>query len=240
VTGNASTTMTPGHVVFDPLADLVAPAHHVDMEWGPVGVDPMCLELEAACAATICQPLSFTSSPSTMPDLPMVPHPWATADFGVAPAEDAVQVSVVASQVDDMRLAGEPAYEEEVQREPAEDFLQMLFKVPPMAILGISPLNPASPAQAAATPKRSLRQANTASSIPVAQRATLRLAKEMNVISGDGRRVEEAAAGLVERFKEPLSEVDIDGLAILTRVDHDAVHRAAQQAVAGRAAALAN
>jgi hypothetical protein len=62
----------------------------------------------------------------------------------------------------------------------------------------------------------------------------------MNVISGDGRRVEEAAAGLVERFKEPLSEVDIDGLAILTRVDRDAVHRAAQQAVAGRAAALAN
>jgi hypothetical protein len=139
-----------------------------------------------------------------------------------------------------MRLAGEPAYEEEVQREPAEDFLQMLFKVPPTAILGISPLNPASPAQAAATPKRSLRQANTASSIPVAQRATLRLAKEMNVISGDERRVEEAAAGLVERFKEPLSEVDIDGLAILTRVDRDAVHRAAQQAVAGRAAALAN
>jgi hypothetical protein len=240
VPSNAPTTATPGHVAFDPLIDLVAPAHHVDMEWGPVGVDPMCLELEAACAATICQPLSFTSSPSTMPDLPMVPHPWATADFGVAPAEDAVQVSVVASQVDDMRLAGEPAYQEEVQREPAEDFLQMLFKVPPTAILGISPLNPASPAQAAATPKRSLRQANTASSIPVAQRATLRLAKEMNVISGDERRVEEAAAGLVERFKEPLSEVDIDGLAILTRVDRDAVHRAAQQAVAGRAAALAN
>jgi hypothetical protein len=115
-----------------------------------------------------------------------------------------------------------------------------LFKVPPTVILGSSPLNPASSVHASTPPKRSLRQANSANSIPVAQRATLRLAKEMNVISGDERRVEDAAAGLVERFKEPLSEVDIDGLAILTRIDRDAVHRAAKQAVAARAAALAN
>jgi hypothetical protein len=52
--------------------------------------------------------------------------------------------------------------------------------------------------------------------------------------------VENAAAGLVERFKDPLSDVDIDGLAVLTRVDREALHRAAQKSVTGRAAALAN
>jgi hypothetical protein len=170
----------------------------------------------------------------------MVPHPWATADFGAETVERSEQISAVASQVDDMRLAGDQAVGVEAQREPAEDFLQMLFKVPPTAILGSSPLNHASSIPAATTPKRSLRQANATNSIPVVQRATMRLAKELSVISGDERRVEDAAAGLVERFKEPLSEVDIDGLAILTRIDRDAVHRAAQQAVASRAAALAN
>jgi hypothetical protein len=74
----------------------------------------------------------------------------------------------------------------------------------------------------------------------VAQRANLRLAKEMRVVSGEERQVENAAAGPVGRFKEPLSDVDIDGLAVLTHVDRYALHRAAQKSVTGRAAALAN
>jgi hypothetical protein len=80
----------------------------------------------------------------------------------------------------------------------------MLFKAPPAAILGYSPLRPADALPALAgtnTNKHSQRQSFT-SSIPVAQRATLRLAKEMNVISGKERHVENAAAGLVGRFKE--------------------------------------
>jgi hypothetical protein len=123
----------------------------------------------------------------------------------------------------------------------------MLFKAPPASVLGVSPLNPTSPTtvqpgsprSTSPAPKRSQRQASSACSIPVAQRATLRLAKEMHVISGEERRTEVAAAGLVERFKEPLTEVDIDGLAKLTRIDRDAVHRAAKQAAAGRATTVA-
>jgi hypothetical protein len=37
-----------------------------------------------------------------------------------------------------------------------------------------------------------------------------------------------------------LSDVDIDSLAVLTRVHREALHRAAQKSVTGRAAALAN
>jgi hypothetical protein len=61
----------------------------------------------------------------------------------------------------------------------------------------------------------------------------------MHVISGEERRTEVAAAGLIERFKEPLTEVDIDGLAKLTRIDRDVVHRAAKKAAARRAATVA-
>jgi hypothetical protein len=165
----------------------------------------MCLELEAACAASLSMPLSFQGSPSDNTGLPMVPHPWA-ADFGGSPHSGSEHVSDVVAQVDDMSLVGELATGATATTEPPEDFLQMLFKAPPAAILGSSPLRPADAPPVPAgniTIKRSQRQSSI-SSIPVAQRATLRLAKEMKVVSGEERQVENAAAGLVGRFKEPL------------------------------------
>jgi hypothetical protein len=172
----------------------------------------------------------------------MVPHPWAASDFGTPFSPGPELVSDVVAQVDEMNLLGEQASETPASTEPPEDFLQMLFKAPPAAILGSSPLRPADappPPVSTNNNKRSQRQ-SSASSIPVAQRAILRLAKEMKVVSGEERRVENAAAGLAGRFKEPLSDVDIDGLATLTRVDRDALHRAAQKSATTRAAALAN
>jgi hypothetical protein len=229
----------------DPLVDMVSTVSPDVPTWGPSGVDPMCFEMEAACAAAVSQPLSFKDCPSA--GLPMVPHPWATADFGLSPTDRPEQVACVASQVDDLHIVDAPAPVPLAQEEPVNDFLQMLFKAPPASVLGVSPLNPTSPTtvqpgsprSTSPAPKRSQRQASSACSIPVAQRATLRLAKEMHVISGEERRTEVAAAGLVERFKEPLTEVDIDGLAKLTRIDRDAVHRAAKQAAAGRATTVA-
>jgi hypothetical protein len=47
-------------------------------------------------------------------------------------------------------------------------------------------------------------------------------------------------AALVERFKEPLNDIDIDGLAALTRIDRDAILRAATVATNARAAAMAH
>nr|XP_051230063.1 uncharacterized protein LOC127347977 [Lolium perenne] len=238
----ASPPVAPSVAFADPLADLAAAGHADAMAWAPEGTDPMCLELEAACAASLSQPLVFQGGSASIADLPMVPHPWAASDFGTPFSPGPELVSDVVAQVDEMNLLGEQASETPASTEPPEDFLQMLFKAPPAAILGSSPLRPADappPPVSTNNNKRSQRQ-SSASSIPVAQRAILRLAKEMKVVSGEERRVENAAAGLAGRFKEPLSDVDIDGLATLTRVDRDALHRAAQKSATTRAAALAN
>lgn len=74
----------------------------------------------------------------------------------------------------------------------------------------------------------------------MAQRATVRLAKELAIVDDSEQRVDAGAAALVQHFQEPLADTDIDGLAILTRVDRDAIHRAAAQAAASRAAATAH
>jgi hypothetical protein len=85
-----------------------------------------------------------------------------------------------------------------------------------------------------------MRQAKLASSAPVAQRASVRLAKELKIIDKSEVRAEIAAAALVERFKEPLEEMDIDGLAILTRLDRKAILGAADKANAARVATKAH
>ncbi|XP_010229804.1 uncharacterized protein LOC104582150 [Brachypodium distachyon] len=68
------------------------------------------------------------------------------------------------------------------------------------------------------------------------QRATVRLAKELAIVDDSEQRVDAAAAALVLHFQEPLADTDIDGLAILTRVDRDAIHHAAAQAAESGAA----
>ncbi|PNT72733.1 hypothetical protein BRADI_2g48431v3 [Brachypodium distachyon] len=119
-----------------------------------------------------------------------------------------------------------------------DDLVRSLFSAPQALILGASPPAAAS-AVASATPRRSARQASKASSTPVAQRATIRLAKELSAINQNEKGADAAAAALVQRFRELLSAVDIDGLAVLTKVDRDALHRAATKASAVSAATTA-
>jgi hypothetical protein len=145
----------------------------------------------------------------------------------------------VTEQVDGMSLVCDAA---------PVDFLQQLFMVPPVAILGSTPTKPAAPTAASPAAleggsqvlRLSTRNGAAKQGIPVAQRAILRIAKELDVVTGEDQSADKAAAALVERFKEPLKEMDIDGLAILTRLDKEAIHRAASQAGASRAVASAN
>ena len=74
----------------------------------------------------------------------------------------------------------------------------------------------------------------------VTQRASLRLAKEMKLINGEERNASEAATAITARLAEPMLDTDIDGLALITRVDRDALRRAAAQAGSSRAAATAH
>jgi hypothetical protein len=147
-------------------------------------------------------------------------------------------VQTVTSQVENLNI--------EESQEMAGDVLQELFAAMPASILGTTPPSPPSFIQQARappspfTPRRSARQANLWSSIPVAQRATVRIAKELKVVEQAERSAAKAAAALVDRFQEPLQDTDIDGLAILTRIDRDAIFRSASQVEAGSAAAAAH
>jgi hypothetical protein len=158
----------------------------------------------------------------------------------------APQITSVTDQVEQLGIVDNTGQGEQtgiVDNTGEHDFLDSLFAVPASSILGPSPPPPtsATPKEKCLTPsRRSIRQAGMPSSIPVAQRATIRLAKELDAIQDEDKRLDAAAAALVERFKEPLNDIDIDGLAALTRIDRDAILRVATQATIARAAATAH
>ncbi|KQJ82479.1 hypothetical protein BRADI_5g09165v3 [Brachypodium distachyon] len=201
----------------DPLAELIASERLSDIDLSTQEFDPM-------VAAT---PLLFSPSPAggrpglgSFSPLPLGPvSPSLTLPVGESMPQD------VATDSDD-----------------TDGILQSLFG--PAACLGprrfIAPVLADRQGEARPTPRRSARQAGRASSTPVAQRATICLAKELAVIEPGDQRTDAAASALVQRFKEPLSDVDIDGFAVLTRIDLDALLRAAAQASASRAATQAH
>jgi hypothetical protein len=142
----------------------------------------------------------------------------------------------MAQQVQNMSITG------------TDDFLDSLFAAPPASILGATPPRPPikgpSKEMASATPRRSARQASARQAglpaTPVAQRASIRLAKELAVIGDEEQKADAAAAALVQRFKTPLDDSDVDGLAVLTRIDRDAILRNAVQSSVARGATEAH
>lgn len=71
-------------------------------------------------------------------------------------------------------------------------------------------------------------------------RAALRIVRELGLLGPNDKMTPKAAAALVKRFDEPLSEGDIVGLAKLTRLDPDALRIAAGLAGPDGAAQGAN
>ncbi|KAF7054936.1 hypothetical protein CFC21_062524 [Triticum aestivum] len=82
--------------------------------------------------------------------------------------------------------------------------------------------------RAASVPStRSARQAAANSTVPVSQRAALRLVQELGKLGPNDKITPEAAARLIKRFDEPLSEADILTIARLTNLDITALKIAA-------------
>ncbi|KAE8770316.1 hypothetical protein D1007_57959 [Hordeum vulgare] len=85
---------------------------------------------------------------------------------------------------------------------------------------------PAAPpkTRATSTPTRSsARQAAMGSSVPVAQRASVRLVKELGLLGPRDKLTAEVAKALLQRFEEPLSNSDISVIARLTHLDSEAL-----------------
>ncbi|XP_010233448.1 proline-rich receptor-like protein kinase PERK2 [Brachypodium distachyon] len=230
----------------DLLAELMASEQFEDLCWPLRGMDPMAAEFDTYCTKVVASPLSFPTSSDVAPvsEKPGLgsagtfsPSPLrlpSPAGGGRAPATNDAPIHASTDMiVPDLAAPDDVA--------ATDGVIRALFAVPPSSLLGASPPPRPQPAKelSAATPRHSAHQAGKPSSTPVAQRATIRLAKELAVIDADDPRPDTAAAALLQRFKEPLSTVDVDGLAVLTRIDRDALHRAAGQASTTSAASQA-
>ncbi|XBI89683.1 hypothetical protein VPH35_027455 [Triticum aestivum] len=78
--------------------------------------------------------------------------------------------------------------------------------------------------------RQSARQAALVSSVPVAQRASLRIVKELGLLGPKQKMSPEVAEALIRRFDEPLTDNDIAVIAKLTRLDVSALRVAAAMA----------
>uniref|UniRef100_A0A8I7B614 Uncharacterized protein n=1 Tax=Hordeum vulgare subsp. vulgare TaxID=112509 RepID=A0A8I7B614_HORVV len=88
---------------------------------------------------------------------------------------------------------------------------------------------PRSRVQAAPT-RHITREAANTSTVPVAQRASLRLVKELGLLGPKEKMTEDVAKALIRRFDEPLSDSDIAVIAKLTRHDGEALSAMARMA----------
>ncbi|XBI71454.1 hypothetical protein VPH35_065675 [Triticum aestivum] len=98
--------------------------------------------------------------------------------------------------------------------------------VPPPIIAAPPPRRPSAPpkTRVSSTPTRqSACQAANPSTVPVAQRASLLLVKQLGLLGPKEKMTAEVAEALIRHFDEPLTDDDIAIIAKLTRLDHDAL-----------------
>ncbi|KAF7047703.1 hypothetical protein CFC21_056591 [Triticum aestivum] len=103
----------------------------------------------------------------------------------------------------------------------------------PLLVAAPSARRPSAPpkSRAPTAPSRhSARQAANPSNVPVAQRASLRIVKELGLLGPKEKMTTEVAEALLRCFDEPLTEADIAVIAKLTRLDADALKIAAGMA----------
>ncbi|KAE8791863.1 hypothetical protein D1007_33646 [Hordeum vulgare] len=134
-----------------------------------------------------------------------------------------VQLGAVTSRVSQLELA-----EASGSKEPClfRECRPPLLAVPPTRRSVPPPKN-----RVQATPTRhNARQAANTSTVPVAQRASLRLVKELGLLGPKEKMTEDVAKALIRRFHEPLSDSDIAVIAKLTRLDGEALTAMARMA----------
>ncbi|KAE8793146.1 Histidyl-tRNA synthetase [Hordeum vulgare] len=81
------------------------------------------------------------------------------------------------------------------------------------------------------TPTRqNARKAANQSTVPVSQRATLRLVHCLSILGPREKMMEKGAEAFIRRFDEPLSDADMKAIARLTKMDVEALRIAAGMA----------
>ncbi|KAE8810034.1 Histidyl-tRNA synthetase [Hordeum vulgare] len=131
-----------------------------------------------------------------------------------------LQLGAVTGRVSKLQLGASATDRQETQG---------LFRASKQPLIAAAPApaptrRPAAPpkTRASSTPTRhGVRQAASGSTVPVAQRASPRLVKELGLLGPRDKMTDEVARALLQRFDEPLSDSDLAVIAKLTRLDSD-------------------
>lgn len=191
----------------------------------------MVADVQATADVVVAAPLDFNNGPqkeNVGPEVqPDVFGPTLAANL---PANDQfsrrtptpactleVQLGAMTSRVCQLEIAGT-----EDRVEPCR-----LFCSNPHPLVASSPAHrPSAPpkSRTVSVPSRqSARQAANPSTVPVAQRASLRIVKELGLLGPKEKMTTEVAEALLRRFDEPLTDSDIAVIAKLTCLDTDAL-----------------
>ncbi|KAF7000769.1 hypothetical protein CFC21_016589 [Triticum aestivum] len=205
-----------------------------------VVVDCMAADVQAVADAAVVAPLDFNDGqqveeggPVAQPDafgptLSGPPPPIGQFNrHAPAPARTMeLQLGAVTSRVCQLEITEAEADE---STEP-----RRLFRKTQAPLVASPPTRrPSAPpkSRAESVPSRqSARQAALVSSVPVAQRASLRIVKELGLLGPKQKMSPEVAEALIRRFDEPLTDNDIAVIAKLTRLDVSALRVAAAMA----------
>lgn len=174
----------------DPLAELLA-AECMDEHWLSVpSVDPMTVEFEALCSATLASPLSFPPRPAASPARGALAFGFG---HGLGGRGTFCPSSLGPSHADAVPARDDNAVQsaECADGPGADGVIRGLFVADSPPIIAGSlpaPPRPVVAKKKAALPRRSERQARRPSATPAAQHATARLAKELGLIDNDDSR----------------------------------------------------
>ncbi|KAE8809813.1 D-3-phosphoglycerate dehydrogenase, chloroplastic [Hordeum vulgare] len=218
----------------DPVDDLFKTAKKPML--ASLIVDGMAADIQAATDAVVVAPLQFDENSLPVPEGEALqldafsPTLLASAsDFGhfnratpTSARTMEVQLGAVTSQVSQLELVG------------ADEQAPSLFRGCRPPLISASPARRSVPppkSRASAAPTRhNARQAANTSTVPVAQRASLRIVKELGLLGPRERMTEDVAKAQLHRFEEPLTDGDIAVIAKLTRLDGEALRVMARMA----------
>ncbi|KAE8785827.1 D-3-phosphoglycerate dehydrogenase, chloroplastic [Hordeum vulgare] len=189
-------------------------------------VDGMAANVQAATVAVLAEPLQLDEGSllkAAGEALQLDAFSPTLSDYGhfnrATPSSARtmeVQLGAVTSRVSQLEL---------VEGSGSKELCLFRECMPPL--LAVPPTRRSVPppkSRAQATPTRhNARQAADTSTVPVVQRASLHLVKELGLLGPKEKMTEDVAKALIRHFDEPLSDSDIAVIAKLTRLDGEAL-----------------
>ncbi|KAE8812195.1 hypothetical protein D1007_10804 [Hordeum vulgare] len=211
---------------IDPIEDFFKTTKKPTL--ASVIVDSMAADVHTATEAVVAAPLEFDEEPLLHAAVEAVQLDAFSPTLSVA-ASDVGQYSratPMSARTMEVQLGAVTGRVSHLELGAAVDLPEThaLFRASKQPLISVVPARRPPKSRASSTTTRhNTRQAANASTVPVAQRASLRLVKELGMLGPRDKMTEEVSKALLHSFEEPLSDNDIAVIARLTRLDGEAV-----------------